>query len=81
MRMTMTSTKPAIRSHLREAILDHGLTQRDLAELAGVSDATVRCALRQDGNPSLDDVLRIARALDATVSELFEIDDRRSAGR
>jgi DNA-binding phage protein len=77
----MRSGKAVVLTHLRDVLADRGLTQLDLAELAGISDATVRCALRRNGNPLLDEVLRIARALDVCVSELFEVEDRRSAGR
>lgn len=50
-----------------------GLTQQELARLAGVSRQTVVELERGDYNPSAALVLRLAVLLDASVEELFQL--------
>lgn len=56
------------------------LTQAELAAAVGVSRQTVIAVEQGDYAPSVYLALRIARALGATVEELF-IDDGEEAGR
>jgi putative transcriptional regulator len=51
----------------------HGLTQRELAQLAGVSRQTVVELERGDYNPSAALALRLAVLLDAPVEALFHL--------
>ena len=51
-----------------------GLTQAQLAGLVEVSRQTIIAIERGDYSPSVYLALRIARALDTTVEELFPLD-------
>lgn len=42
---------------------NHGLTQEQLAELAGISERTLRSIERGAGNPSIEAVLSVADVL------------------
>ena len=48
---------------LRSARTGLGLTQRDLAELAGVSERTVRALETATGNPSVGALMSVANAV------------------
>lgn len=50
-----------------------GLTQQQLADLAGVSRQTVVEVEKGDYNPSTALALRLAVLLDASVEELFQL--------
>lgn len=52
-------------------------TQQQLAEMAGIPRATLATVERDDANPSLAVVFKIARALGMTIDELLESDHRR----
>jgi DNA-binding XRE family transcriptional regulator len=53
----------SIASSIRAARKDAGLTQEDLAHLAGTSERTVRGLETATGNPSLRAVVSIANVL------------------
>jgi len=61
----------ATMNRLRAALEERRLTQVDLADLSGVPYPTIRRLLRPDSNPFLDDALRVARVLDASLERLF----------
>ena len=48
-----------------------GLSQKDLAEKAGLTPVGISKLLSENGNPSYDTLSKIAEALDVPVSELF----------
>ena len=50
------------------------ITQDELARLAGCTRQTIVALEKERYNPSLSLALKIARALDVTVDELFSID-------
>ncbi|MBF0134753.1 MAG: XRE family transcriptional regulator [Magnetococcus sp. DMHC-1] len=52
-------------------------TQQHLADLAGIPRATLATAERDDGNPSLAVVFRIAAALGTSIDDLVESDCKR----
>ena len=56
------------------------MTQAELAELVDVSRQTIIAVERGDYAPSVFLALRIARALDTTVEQLFRIDDEHVPG-
>jgi transcriptional regulator with XRE-family HTH domain len=58
---------------LRHALEERGLTQLELSELAEVNYAVIQRAVREDADPFLDDVLRIAAALGVPVERLFRL--------
>ena len=55
--------------------LARGLTQAELAERVGVSRKTVNTIENNVFQPSAILAIKLARALDMTVEELFWIDD------
>ena len=59
---------PAIAARIRAARKDAGLTQEDLAHLAGTSERTVRALETASGNPSLRAVVAVANVLGLRVA-------------
>jgi len=53
----------AIAEGIRRARKDAGLTQEQLAQLAGTSERTVRALETGTGNPSLQSVVAVANVL------------------
>jgi len=58
---------------VRERRLSLAMSQRDLAEAAGIRQALVSEIERGEANPTLDSVLRIATTLEVSFAELFEL--------
>lgn len=56
---------------MKAARQDKGLSQEELARLAGVSRQTINMIERGDFNPSLHLCLGICRTLGRTLDELF----------
>lgn len=56
---------------MKEARLSKGLSQEELAKLAGVSRQTINMVERGDFNPTLQLCLNICWVLDMTLDELF----------
>lgn len=63
--------------HLRELREKRGITQTGLAELAGLNRNYVSDVERSYRNPCLDNILKLADALDVNPSELFRPFDKR----
>lgn len=59
---------------VRERRKNRGLTQAQLAQLAGVSRQTIISIERGDYAPSVYLALRIAAQLESTVEELFHLE-------
>jgi transcriptional regulator with XRE-family HTH domain len=57
---------------VREQRLSLKMTQRDLAEDAGIRQALISQIEQGEANPTLDSILRIATALEVSFAELFE---------
>lgn len=55
-------------SELQRARKQNGLTQEQLAELAGISERTLRSIERGAGNPSIEAVLSVANVLGLRIS-------------
>ncbi|MCX2747755.1 helix-turn-helix domain-containing protein [Arthrobacter sp. MI7-26] len=53
----------AIAASIRKARKEAGITQADLADLAGTSERTVRAIETAAGNPSLTAVVAVANAV------------------
>lgn len=64
---------PETTTDVRTARTRAGLRQADLATSVGVSRQTIISLERGDYSPSVYLALRIARALDSTVEELFPL--------
>ncbi|MCD6283528.1 helix-turn-helix transcriptional regulator [bacterium] len=63
-----------MRSHLAERRrMAGGMTQQDLAGLAGVSRQTIVAVERGRYNPSVKLALKLARALLVRVEDIFEL--------
>ncbi|MBX3491800.1 MAG: helix-turn-helix transcriptional regulator [Parvibaculum sp.] len=71
----MTKDEAPLVNRLREHRAQRGLTQADLAEAVGVSRKTINTVENRVFVPSTVLALKLARALDVTVHELFELDD------
>lgn len=56
---------------LKEARTRRGLSQEELARMAGVSRQTVNMIERGDFNPSINLCLKLCWILEATLDELF----------
>ena len=67
----MSPTTTGVRAARTEA----GLRQADLAATVGVSRQTIIALERGDYSPSVYLALRIARALEHTVEELFPLSE------
>ena len=77
-----TTTPAGTDNPVRRRRREQRLTQAELAAAVGVSRQTVIAVEQGDYAPSVYLALRIARALGATVDELFiESDDGDEAGR
>ena len=64
-----------MKTHLRRLRFERGeLSQADVAERVGVSRQTIVSIERGDYNPSVKLALQLARALGATVDQLFELE-------
>ena len=66
-----------VRNRLKLARVERGYTQQELANLIGVTRQTIGLIENGKYNPTLNLCLRIARALDKTLDDLFwkEVDD------
>ena len=58
----------AVRRHR----LERGLTQEDLAEVAGLSQRYVSVLERGENSPTLNVIFRLCRALGVSPADLFE---------
>lgn len=63
--------KNLVGTRIRALRADRGLTQQALAELADIPRATIATIERDDSNPSLAAVYRIAMALETTIDDLI----------
>jgi DNA adenine methylase len=68
-----TQLRDTLGRKVKELRLSLKLTQRDLAEGAGIRQALVSQIERGEANPTLESILRIATALEVSFAELFEL--------
>jgi DNA adenine methylase len=68
-----TQLRDTLGRRVRELRLSLKMTQRDLAEDAGIRQALISQIERGEANPTLDSILRIAAALEVSFAELFEL--------
>jgi putative transcriptional regulator len=64
-----------MKTRIKEYRAKHGLTQEKLAEMVGVRRETIIFLEQGRYNPSLKLAHNVARALRATIDELFTFDD------
>lgn len=63
-------------SNLLEMMDNARMTQRDLAEEAGLSESTISQYINKRKIPSLRAIINLSYALDCSVDELIEFGDR-----
>lgn len=66
-----------IQNKLREIRTERGLTQEQLAGMVGVTRQTIISVEKGRFTPSVRLALELAQALDASVNELFWLEDSR----
>jgi putative transcriptional regulator len=64
-----------MKTRIKDYRAKHGLTQEKLAEMVGVRRETIIFLEQGKYNPSLKLAHNVARALRATIDELFIFDD------
>jgi putative transcriptional regulator len=64
-----------MKTRIKEYRAKHGLTQEKLAEIVGVRRETIIFLEQGKYNPSLKLAHNVARALRATIDELFTFDN------
>jgi putative transcriptional regulator len=63
--------KTAIRMNMRLARIEKNLSQQELADLSDVTRQTIGLIEKGDYNPTLNLCIKIARALNKTLDQLF----------
>ena len=63
--------KTATRMNLRLARVEQNLSQQELADLVNVTRQTIGLIEKGDYNPTLNLCIKIARALNKTLDQLF----------
>ncbi len=64
-----------MKNKIKELRKDLGLRQEDLANLLNVTRQTIIAVENDKYNPSLELAMKLARLLNTTVEDLFELDD------
>ena len=68
--------KAPARLNLKLARIEKSLTQQELGDLVNVTRQTIGLIEKGDYNPTLNLCIRIARALDKTLDQLFWEDEK-----
>ena len=71
----MERAAPALARSLKRARLERAISIAELARQSGVSKATLSGLERGAGNPSIDTVWALARALNVPFGDLFDVGD------
>ena len=64
--------EPKINKRLKKAIIDTGMSQRDVSKLAGVKEWNLSLIARGRLNPTVDEQRRIARVLGVRPTDIFD---------
>jgi transcriptional regulator with XRE-family HTH domain len=72
-------TELALGSEIRERRLLRGFTQEKLAKLAGVSESFISRLENASVSPSIPTLLAIARALESSLAELFDVVEQQAS--
>ena len=62
--------------NLRDILKEYGMTQRQLAEETGLTEATISNYINKRKIPSMRAIVNIANDLDISTDELINLDDR-----
>jgi DNA-binding XRE family transcriptional regulator len=65
----------AVKNRLKEILEERGIKQTWLAEKAGIDRSTLNFVISNKKSTNLETGMRIARALDLKVEDIFEIVD------
>lgn len=71
-----TNPQPALGEAIRQLRTKRGISQEDLAHLAGVTTGTLSVIERGRSNPAWGTVKAIAEALDVSMSELAKLAEK-----
>jgi putative transcriptional regulator len=63
-----------MKNHIKTGRARKNYTQEDLANLVGVTRQAIINIEKNNYNPSIELALKIAKALDTPIQELFELD-------
>jgi putative transcriptional regulator len=63
--------KQPVRMKMKLARIEKDLTQQELADLVGVTRQTIGLIEKGDYNPTLSLCIKISKALDRTLDQLF----------
>jgi putative transcriptional regulator len=63
-----------MKNHIKSGRARKNFTQEDLANLTGVTRQAIINIEKNNYNPSIELALKIAKALDTPIQELFELD-------
>lgn len=70
--MTETQWIETFGDNLADILYEARLTQKDLAEMSGLSEASISAYIRKQKAPGFKAIVNIAYALDCDVSELID---------
>jgi transcriptional regulator with XRE-family HTH domain len=71
-----TNPQPALGEAIRQLRTKRGISQEDLAHLAGVTTGTLSVIERGRSNPAWGTVKAIAKALDVSMPELAKLTEK-----
>ena len=64
-----------VKNRLKEILTDRGIKNVWLAEKAGINNSTVGNIIKNRHNPNVEVAIRIAKALNLSVEEIWSVDD------
>lgn len=67
---TLIETKDCMR--IKELLKSKGMTAKELAGKLGISEGALSQSIKEGANPNLQTLMKIASALEVSVSELFD---------
>jgi putative transcriptional regulator len=68
--------KQPVRMNMKLARVEKNLTQQELADLVGVTRQTIGLIEKGDYNPTLSLCIRISKALNRTLDQLYWEDEK-----
>jgi putative transcriptional regulator len=68
--------KQPVRMNMKLARVEKNLTQQELADLVGVTRQTIGLIEKGDYNPTLSLCIRISKALNITLDQLYWEDEK-----